>query len=238
MGDHRAGPRPATFIPSGLSLRGWVPTPLATVAVRRAAVRDQGDQPDRAEIGRSDRLPGPLPSAAGGADGGGACRGLSMTYRARSFRRRSCLALSVRGRHRHDRSGGAGSTPPRRGNRRRLAVLIVVVVLAVPSVRAEGRAPHPERAVQSLEPRAVRRAPQAHGAVRRDRRVGVALCACSRGDCLAYGVDLNLVRLVFINTSASVLSSVIPVPGGIGAAEGRPLGRAHRDQVTSRRPLQ
>ena len=37
--------------------------------------------------------------------------------------------------------------------------------------------------------------------------------------CLAYGVDLNLAQLVFINTAASVLSSVIPVPGGIGAAE-------------------
>jgi glycosyltransferase 2 family protein len=37
--------------------------------------------------------------------------------------------------------------------------------------------------------------------------------------CLAYGVDLNLAQLVFVNTSAAVLSSVIPVPGGIGAAE-------------------
>ena len=37
--------------------------------------------------------------------------------------------------------------------------------------------------------------------------------------CLAYGVNLNLAQLVFVNTSASVLSSVIPVPGGIGAAE-------------------
>jgi uncharacterized protein (TIRG00374 family) len=37
--------------------------------------------------------------------------------------------------------------------------------------------------------------------------------------CLAYGVDLNLAELVFVNTSASVLASVIPVPGGIGAAE-------------------
>jgi uncharacterized membrane protein YbhN (UPF0104 family)/tRNA A-37 threonylcarbamoyl transferase component Bud32 len=37
--------------------------------------------------------------------------------------------------------------------------------------------------------------------------------------CLAYGVDLNLAQLVFVNTSASVLSSLIPVPGGIGAAE-------------------
>jgi uncharacterized membrane protein YbhN (UPF0104 family) len=37
--------------------------------------------------------------------------------------------------------------------------------------------------------------------------------------CLAYGAHLNLAELVFVNTSAAVLSSVIPVPGGIGAAE-------------------
>jgi uncharacterized membrane protein YbhN (UPF0104 family)/tRNA A-37 threonylcarbamoyl transferase component Bud32 len=37
--------------------------------------------------------------------------------------------------------------------------------------------------------------------------------------CFAYGVDLNLAQLVFVNTAASVLSSVIPTPGGIGAAE-------------------
>jgi uncharacterized protein (TIRG00374 family) len=37
--------------------------------------------------------------------------------------------------------------------------------------------------------------------------------------CLAYGTHLNLAELVFVNTAASVLSSLIPVPGGIGAAE-------------------
>jgi uncharacterized membrane protein YbhN (UPF0104 family)/tRNA A-37 threonylcarbamoyl transferase component Bud32 len=37
--------------------------------------------------------------------------------------------------------------------------------------------------------------------------------------CLAYGVHLNLAQLLFVNTSAAVLSSLIPVPGGIGAAE-------------------
>jgi glycosyltransferase 2 family protein len=36
---------------------------------------------------------------------------------------------------------------------------------------------------------------------------------------LAYDVDLNLGQLVFVNTSASVLSSIVPVPGGVGAAE-------------------
>jgi uncharacterized membrane protein YbhN (UPF0104 family) len=37
--------------------------------------------------------------------------------------------------------------------------------------------------------------------------------------CLAYGVHLNLAQLVFVNITASLLSSLIPVPGGIGAAE-------------------
>jgi len=37
--------------------------------------------------------------------------------------------------------------------------------------------------------------------------------------CLAYGAHLNLAELVFVNSAAAVLSGVIPVPGGIGAAE-------------------
>jgi uncharacterized membrane protein YbhN (UPF0104 family) len=37
--------------------------------------------------------------------------------------------------------------------------------------------------------------------------------------CLAYGVHLNLAELLFVFTGASVLSSLIPSPGGIGAAE-------------------
>ena len=37
--------------------------------------------------------------------------------------------------------------------------------------------------------------------------------------CLAYGAHLSLAELVFVNTGAAVLSSLIPVPGGIGAAE-------------------
>jgi uncharacterized membrane protein YbhN (UPF0104 family)/tRNA A-37 threonylcarbamoyl transferase component Bud32 len=37
--------------------------------------------------------------------------------------------------------------------------------------------------------------------------------------CLAYGLHLNLAQLVFVNSSAAVLSSVIPSPGGIGPAE-------------------
>jgi glycosyltransferase 2 family protein len=96
-------------------------------------------------------------------------------------------------------------------------VVSVVVVLAMPKLRAK------------VVP-AVRSAFSGLWEVARDRRkrlelfggniVSELLYALSLGaTCLAFGVDLNLAQLVFINTAASVLSSLIPTPGGIGAAE-------------------
>ena len=35
----------------------------------------------------------------------------------------------------------------------------------------------------------------------------------------AYGVHLSLAQLLLVNVGATVLSGLIPVPGGIGAAE-------------------
>ena len=66
--------------------------------------------------------------------------------------------------------------------------------------------------------------------VARDRRKRIELFGGNVGSeltyalalgatCLAYGVHLNVAQLVFVNTSAAVLSGLIPVPGGIGAAE-------------------
>ncbi|MET0762560.1 MAG: lysylphosphatidylglycerol synthase transmembrane domain-containing protein [Thermoleophilaceae bacterium] len=37
--------------------------------------------------------------------------------------------------------------------------------------------------------------------------------------CHAYGVDLDLAELLFVNTTASAFAGLMPVPGGIGAAE-------------------
>src|SRR6266545_3245687 len=65
----------------------------------------------------------------------------------------------------------------------------------------------------------VARSAQTTGAFRRERRLRAALRPRPRATCLAYGVDLNLAQLIFVNTAASVLSSLIPTPGGIGAAE-------------------
>ena len=37
--------------------------------------------------------------------------------------------------------------------------------------------------------------------------------------CHAYGVELGLAELVLVNTAASAFAGLMPVPGGIGAAE-------------------
>jgi uncharacterized membrane protein YbhN (UPF0104 family) len=37
--------------------------------------------------------------------------------------------------------------------------------------------------------------------------------------CQAFGVDLTLAQLLLVNTSASAFAGLIPVPGGVGAAE-------------------
>jgi uncharacterized membrane protein YbhN (UPF0104 family)/tRNA A-37 threonylcarbamoyl transferase component Bud32 len=96
-------------------------------------------------------------------------------------------------------------------------VISVIVLLAVPKIRA-----------QVLPP--VRQALSGLWSVARDRQKRLELFGGNVGSellyaialgatCLAYGVHLNLAELVFVNTAASVLSSLIPVPGGIGAAE-------------------
>jgi uncharacterized membrane protein YbhN (UPF0104 family)/tRNA A-37 threonylcarbamoyl transferase component Bud32 len=93
----------------------------------------------------------------------------------------------------------------------------VAVVLAVPRLRSKVGSP-------------VRSALSGLWSVARDRQkrlelfggniASELLYALALGaTCLAYGVHLNLAQLVFVNTAASVLSSLIPVPGGIGAAE-------------------
>ena len=99
-----------------------------------------------------------------------------------------------------------------------VALLVtVVVVLAVPKARAKV-VPGVRSALSGLwhVARIRRKRMELFGGnVGSELLYALALGAA----CLAYGVDLNLAQLVFVNTSASVLSSLIPVPGGIGAAE-------------------
>jgi uncharacterized membrane protein YbhN (UPF0104 family)/tRNA A-37 threonylcarbamoyl transferase component Bud32 len=96
-------------------------------------------------------------------------------------------------------------------------VVSVVAVLAVPKLRAK-ILPGVRSAFSSLWSVARNRHKRIElfgGNVGSELLYALALGAT----CLAYGVDLNLAQLVFVNAAASVLSSLIPVPGGIGAAE-------------------
>jgi glycosyltransferase 2 family protein len=94
---------------------------------------------------------------------------------------------------------------------------VIVVVLAVPKLRAK------------VLP-AIRPAFTNLWTVARTRRkrlelfggnLGSELCyaLCLGSVCLAYGVDLNLAQLLVVNVAASALSSLVPVPGGVGAEE-------------------
>jgi uncharacterized membrane protein YbhN (UPF0104 family) len=108
------------------------------------------------------------------------------------------------------------------------ALLIsLAVILAIPKVRAKVLPP-------------VRQALSGLWNVARDRHKRLELFGGNVGSellyaislgatCLAYGVHLNLAELVFVNTAASVLSSLMPVPGGIGRRGGEPLGGSDRD---------
>jgi uncharacterized membrane protein YbhN (UPF0104 family)/tRNA A-37 threonylcarbamoyl transferase component Bud32 len=93
----------------------------------------------------------------------------------------------------------------------------VVLILRVPKLREKVLPP-------------VRSALSSLWAVIRDRRKRLELFGGSiaaellyslalGATCLAYGIHLNIAQLVFVNSSAAVLSGLVPVPGGIGAAE-------------------
>ncbi len=117
-------------------------------------------------------------------------------------------------------TGGIGSAVPSgRGVGVIVLVLvaIVVIVLVVPSLR--------EKVVPS-----VREGLSSLWAVAKDRGKRIELFGGNLGTevlfalalgavCHAYGVDLLLIQLLVINMVASALSSLIPVPGGVGAAE-------------------
>jgi uncharacterized membrane protein YbhN (UPF0104 family)/tRNA A-37 threonylcarbamoyl transferase component Bud32 len=95
--------------------------------------------------------------------------------------------------------------------------LIVVALLSIPRLRAR-LLPPMRNAISSL------------WAVARDRNKRLQLFGGNVGAeclyaltlgaaCLAYGVHLTFAQLILVNTAASAFSRLIPVPGGVGAAE-------------------
>jgi uncharacterized protein (TIRG00374 family) len=96
-------------------------------------------------------------------------------------------------------------------------LLSAAVLFAVPKFRAKVL-PGVKDALSGL--RTVARDPHKRAELFGGNIISELLYSISLGaTCLAYGVHLDLAQLVFVNTAASVLSSLIPSPGGIGAAE-------------------
>jgi uncharacterized membrane protein YbhN (UPF0104 family)/tRNA A-37 threonylcarbamoyl transferase component Bud32 len=208
-----------TFIGSGVSVRGAVMTPLALLpcVVLQSAIKfiNLTVPSSAGRIGMNirflQRMGAPLPQAVAA----GAIDDTSET-----IVQVALFLLVLPFVHVNlDTSGFHGTGPDTRlvaGLGAALAISLVTVLL-VPKLRAKVVPP-------------MRQALSGVWGVARDREkrlelfggnvASELLYAVSLGaTCLAYGVHLNLAELVFVNTAASVLSSLIPVPGGIGAAE-------------------
>jgi uncharacterized membrane protein YbhN (UPF0104 family) len=209
----------ATFIGSGVSVRGalMTPLPLLPCVVLQSAIKfiNLTVPSSAGRIGMNvrflQRMGAPLPEAVAA----GAIDDASETIVQAALFLLVLPFVHVK----LDTSQFHGAGPDRRlvaaiG----IALVISVAVIgAVPKLRAKVLPPLRE-ALSGLWRVARNRHKRLElfgGNIASELLYAIALGAT----CLAYGVHLNIGQLVFVNTAASVLSSLIPVPGGIGAAE-------------------
>ena len=214
-------------------MRGPCSTPLPLLPVRRPPVGDQVHQPDRAELGRPHRDEPPLPAADGRADRARRSpQERSTTPPRRSSRWRSC-SWSLPFVKIDDRHEPAPRRRARRAPASRRSSLALVVSVAVrprrPGAARQGRAAVSGTAFTSL------------WSVARNRRKRLELFGGNvgvRGPLRAHARrDLPRLRRRPLPRAAHPrqhgaprsLSSLIPVPGGIGAAEASLTGRPRRD---------
>jgi len=209
----------SAFVGSGISVRGAVPAPLALLpcVVLQSAIKfiNLTVPSSAGRIGMNLRFLQRMGVSRGQALVAGAVDDVSETMVQAGL---LLLALPFAG-AKIDTSQFHGAGPDAR-----LVVGIVVaivvsvlVVLFVPKVHAKV-VPEVQGALSGLWSVARDRQKRMElfgGNIASELSYSIALGA----SCLAYGVHLNLAQLIFANTAASVLSSVIPVPGGIGAAE-------------------
>ena len=208
-----------TFIPSGVSVRGGVATPLALlpcIVLQSALKFINLTVPSSAgRVATNLRCLRRMGASRAEALAGGAIDDVSNTVVQVSL---FLLVLPFVGVE-LDTSQFKGAGPDRR-----LVIAIAValaisgvLLLAVPRVRARVL-PGARDALLGLWNVARVRRKRIEvfgGCIASELLYALALGAT----CLAYGVHLNVGQLIFINTSASVLSGLVPVPGGIGAAE-------------------
>ena len=209
----------STFIPSGISVRGGVATPLPLLpcVVLQSAIKfiNLTVPSSAGRVATNLRALQRMGASRAEAIAGGAIDDVSNTFvQATLF----LLVIPFVGID-IDTSQFKGAGPDSRLLIAIAAVLAlsVVLILAVPRVRARVLPGMGEafRGLWSVARVRRKRLEVFGGALASELLYALALGAT----CLAYGVDLNLGQLIFINTSASVLSALVPVPGGIGAAE-------------------
>jgi uncharacterized membrane protein YbhN (UPF0104 family) len=95
-------------------------------------------------------------------------------------------------------------------------VVSLLLIWRVPSVRAKV-VPSVRQGVAAL---AVLRSPSKRLQLLGGKLTGELIFALTLGaTCQAFGVGLSLPELLVVNIGASVLAGLIPVPGGVGAAE-------------------
>jgi uncharacterized membrane protein YbhN (UPF0104 family) len=209
----------ATFIPSGISARGGVATPLPLLPciVLQSAIKfiNLTVPSSAGRIAMNLRCLQRMGAPRGEAIAGGAIDDASNSIVQAAL---LLVTLPLVGAD-VDTSQFEGAGPDRRLVIAIAVALVVsgVLVMAVPKVRAKVM-PGLRSALSGLRSVARNRRKRMEvfgGSVATELLYALALGAT----CLAYGVDLSLGQLVFVNTSAAVLSGLIPVPGGIGAAE-------------------
>jgi uncharacterized membrane protein YbhN (UPF0104 family)/tRNA A-37 threonylcarbamoyl transferase component Bud32 len=209
----------STFVPSGISVRGGVATPLPLlpcIVLQSALKFITLTVPSSAgRVATNLRCLQRMGAPRAEAIAGGALDDVSNTVvQATLF----LLALPFVGVD-LDTSQFKGAGPDRRLLIAIAVALAVsaVLLLAVPKVRARVLPGVRDALLGLWNVARVRRKRMEvfGGSIASELLYALALGAT----CLAYGVHLNVWQLIFINTSASVLSGLVPVPGGIGAAE-------------------
>jgi uncharacterized membrane protein YbhN (UPF0104 family) len=208
-----------TFLAGGIAVRGTVTTPLALLpcVLLQCAIKFVNlTVPSSAgRVGMNLRflqkmgVPGPVAVAAGTIDDV-----------ARKIVQIGLLVLALQFVDlRVDTTKLRGSSPDTRllaalG----LAIVITgIVMLAVPKFRAR-IVPAVRSALSGV--RDVARIRHKRLQLFGGRLAAELLYALALGaTCLAYDIHLNIAQLVFVNTAASLVTGLVPTPGGIGAAE-------------------
>jgi len=208
----------ATFLPEAVSLRGAVPTPLplqACVLLKYAIKFINVTVPGSAgSIAATVRFVQRMGGSAGEAVASGAVDDVSekLVQIALVLVTLPLVDLNL------DTSDLTLHAPDRRlVTALVLAVLVsLVLVWRVPSVRAKV-VPSLRQGITALSVLRSRskRLQLFGGNLAAELTFALTLGAT----CSAYGVGLSLPQLVLVNVGASVLAGLIPVPGGVGAAE-------------------